>query len=248
MKIPIENIYYLLCYAWNKLDEAERIQVSAKDQTKLLDLFAKVLINGTRILLKRGVEKNYVDDSVELTGIKGKIDISETFKSGLYLKQRTVCSINKFSGDVLTNQILITTLCNLLKISELSSKLKGDIKPLIWMMPHVQIIKLTNRHFKQVKIHRNNQFYGFLINICQLIYENSLPSEDPGEWQFADFTRDEKKMALLFESFLYNFYKKEFPSWKVFRQHIEWNLLAVGDHDLSYLPCRGSRVFPTCGH
>lgn len=24
MRIPIQNIYFLLCYAWNKLDEKER--------------------------------------------------------------------------------------------------------------------------------------------------------------------------------------------------------------------------------
>jgi hypothetical protein len=43
MAIPIENIYFLLCYAWNKLDEKERVDVSIDDKTELLDLFAKVL-------------------------------------------------------------------------------------------------------------------------------------------------------------------------------------------------------------
>jgi 5-methylcytosine-specific restriction enzyme subunit McrC len=59
MQIPIENIYYLLCYAWNKLDEKERVNVSIDDKTELLDLFAKILINATKMLLKRGIDKNY---------------------------------------------------------------------------------------------------------------------------------------------------------------------------------------------
>jgi 5-methylcytosine-specific restriction enzyme subunit McrC len=58
MQIPIENIYYLLCYAWNKLDEKERVNVSIDDKTELLDLFAKILINATKMLLKRGIDKN----------------------------------------------------------------------------------------------------------------------------------------------------------------------------------------------
>jgi 5-methylcytosine-specific restriction enzyme subunit McrC len=41
MQIPIENIYYLLGYAWNKLEEKERVNVSIDDKTELLDLFAK---------------------------------------------------------------------------------------------------------------------------------------------------------------------------------------------------------------
>ena len=57
MIIPIENIYYLLCYAWNILDEKDKVKVSVDDRTELLDLFAKILIQGTRILLKRGIEK-----------------------------------------------------------------------------------------------------------------------------------------------------------------------------------------------
>ena len=31
MEIPIRNIFYLLSYAWNKLDEAEQLEISADD-------------------------------------------------------------------------------------------------------------------------------------------------------------------------------------------------------------------------
>ena len=66
MQIPIENIYFLLCYAWNNLDEKDRVNVSIDDKTELLDLFAKVLINATKMLLKRGIDKNYIDYTEEL--------------------------------------------------------------------------------------------------------------------------------------------------------------------------------------
>ena len=46
MKIPIQNIYYLLCYAWNKLEERDIVDVRGIDSTKILDLFARVLIGG----------------------------------------------------------------------------------------------------------------------------------------------------------------------------------------------------------
>jgi hypothetical protein len=31
--IPIENIYYLFCYAWNRFEEAQRIPVASVDWT-----------------------------------------------------------------------------------------------------------------------------------------------------------------------------------------------------------------------
>ena len=104
MQIPIENIYYLLCYAWDKLDEKERINISIDDKTELLDLFAKVLINATKMLLKRGIDKNYIDHKEELAGVKGKIQISQTLKSNLLFKQRTICSFDDFSANIISNK------------------------------------------------------------------------------------------------------------------------------------------------
>ena len=69
MPIPIKNIYYLLCYAWNKLDEKERIKVSIDDKTELLDLFAKVLINSTKVLLKRGIDRDYIEKEEKINKV-----------------------------------------------------------------------------------------------------------------------------------------------------------------------------------
>jgi len=57
VNIPIQNIYYLLCYAWDKLEEKEIVDVEPLDSTSLADLFARVLINGTNHLLKRGFDR-----------------------------------------------------------------------------------------------------------------------------------------------------------------------------------------------
>jgi hypothetical protein len=39
-------------------------------------------------------------------------------------------------------------------------------------------------------IHRNNRFYGFLLDICRLVWLNLLPNEQTGTWTFRDFFRD----------------------------------------------------------
>ena len=68
MRIPVANIYYLLCYAWDKLEEKDKVAVSIDDKTELLDLFAKIIIKATRILLKRGIDRNYIELSSEVPG------------------------------------------------------------------------------------------------------------------------------------------------------------------------------------
>ncbi len=236
MSIPIENIYYLLCYAWNKLDEKDRVAVSAEDYTKLLDLLAKVLINSTRILLKRGIDRNYIDITTEFAGVKGKIEMSQTVKSHLLLKQRTICSFDEFSSNILTNRILVATLNRLLRTNGLDIKLRSEIKNLLWRFDEVEPIELKNSIFSRVKLHRNNKFYGFILNVCHLIHENSLLSEKNGDWHFTDFLRDERKMSGLFEAFLRNFYAIEQKEFKVRRENIYWQFSSGDNQNLQFLP------------
>lgn len=236
MQIPIENIYFLLCYAWNKLDEKDQVKVAVDNRTDLLSLFARVLINGTRMLLKRGIDRYYLQETSELAGVKGKLEISATLKTGLHLKQRTICTVDEFSVNILSNRILFTTLLRLIRTKNLDHSLVSDLKGLVWMLSGVEPIPLSSAIFSQVRMHRNNSFYGFLLHVCRIIYDSTLPTEKPGVWKFIDFTRDEKQMNRLFESFLFNFYIKTFPSWTVKVENLHWQFGASEPDHLGFLP------------
>lgn len=236
MSISIKNIYYLLCYAWNKLDEKDRVAVSTDDCTELIDLLAKVLINSTKILLKRGIDKSYTNISAEFAGVKGKLELNETVKRHLLPKQKTVCSFDEFSPNILTNQVLVSTFYRLLKTKTLDAELKQQIKNLIRNFSEVEQIELKNSVFSKVKLHRNNKFYGFLLNVCRLIFENSLLNEYTGNWEFKDFTRDDGKMNRLFEEFVRNFYQIEQKKYRVKRENIYWNFSSGETNHLQFLP------------
>ncbi|CAN5574129.1 5-methylcytosine-specific restriction endonuclease system specificity protein McrC [soil metagenome] len=237
MQIPIENIYYLLCYAWNKLDEKERVNVSIDDKTELLDLFAKVLINATKMLLKRGIDKNYIDRTEELAGVKGKIQISQTLKSNLLFKQRTICSFDDFSANIISNRILVSTIYRLTKTKGLDKQLKNELVSLQRMLWDIDQIEITNSLFKQVRLNRNNRFYGFVMNVCQIIYESTFPSEEHGKYKFSDFTRDDNKMNQLFEAFIRNFYKIEQQKYKTIKKEtIKWQFDNTDNESYQYLP------------
>lgn len=237
MNIPIENIYYLLCYAWDKLDEKERVNVSAKDYTQLVDLFARILANGTKLLLKRGIDRSYVAVTEELSGIKGKLAISETLKRNILQKQRTICSYDDFSPNILVNQILVSTLSKLLFLKQLDKGIKDEIRSLMAMLPEIDVIPLSYSVFSHVRLNRNNRFYGLLLNVCEIIYQSTLPSEKAGEFTFMDFTRDENKMNQLFEAFVRNFYRLEQNKFTtVRRETIRWQFDDTSHRDNKYLP------------
>lgn len=237
MHIPIENIYYLLCYAWNKLEEKERVNVEVDDKMEILDLFAKVLINAIKILLKRGIDKDYIETTDELAGIKGKIQFSQTVKSNILFKQRTICTFDEFSSNILTNRILLTSIKTLIKTKGLNSDLKKELKSLLIMFGGIEPIKMSKSVFSQVRLNRNNRFYGFLMNVCQIIYENTLPTEKSGEYKFSDFTRDENKMNQLFEAFIRNFYRIEQTKYRTVKSEIiNWNFEYTDIDSFQYVP------------
>jgi 5-methylcytosine-specific restriction endonuclease McrBC regulatory subunit McrC len=76
--IPIQNLYYLLCYAWDRLDQSHVIDVSAFDCPTPVDLFASLLIKGTEHLQRRGLNMGYQFQDAEIASIRGKIDILKT--------------------------------------------------------------------------------------------------------------------------------------------------------------------------
>ena len=222
--IPIKNIYYLLCYAWNKLEEGELVDIDADDESDLLNLLGRVLLKGTKVLLKRGIDKQYITENEVYQGIKGKVNITDSLRKNLFPKGLSVCEFDKLSADILPNQILKATLQNLNKFSSLSSTLKHEIRTIIYRLYEVNTIILTDTIFHQVQINRNNSFYSFLLNISELIFQNLLINEETGNFQFKDFLRDERQMARLFEEFIRNFYKIEIPEAKVFREDLRWKM------------------------
>ena len=82
MDIPIQNVYFLLCYAWDKLEEKERVDVDPAGLTELVDLFSRVLIRGTNHLLKRGFDRSYVADEAWTGCLRGKVLFDAVAKSG----------------------------------------------------------------------------------------------------------------------------------------------------------------------
>mgnify|MGYP003576594064 CR=1 FL=1 len=73
--IPIENIYFLFLYAWNRFEEAKSIPLAGTASPDLPSLLARVLLFGTRSLLRRGLDRNYRDVTEEIATVRGRIDL-----------------------------------------------------------------------------------------------------------------------------------------------------------------------------
>jgi len=236
VEIPILNIYYLLCYAWDKLEEAEKVSVGISDYDKAIDLFTKVLINGCNQLFKRGLDRDYVGTTERYPGIKGKINFTLSLNGNHFKQGNAICEFDEFESNILQNQLLKATLLRISKIPILDSKLRKDVKKLYHRFHQVSDIEIRLQEFTLVKIHRNNSFYDLLLRVCKMIIEATSLNENDGSYVFKDFIRNEKAMARMFEAFVRNFYKKEQVEYRVSSPKIQWMAQAIESSNIDLLP------------
>lgn len=235
VNIPIQNIYYLLCYAWDKLAEKDVVAVDAIDTTTLADLFARVLINGTNHLLKRGFDRGYVSQH-EWTGrLRGRICFQEAINRNATVTARLPCDFDELSYNVLHNRILKATMRRLIRTHGLAVECSEGLAQLCRLFSDIQDIDLTSRVFGQVQLHRNNQFYDFLLKVCELIHRNLLISQKSGTSKFMDFVQDKRQMAILFEEFVRTFYRVH-TDFRVRREDIYWRWTPADKSSESLLP------------
>lgn len=236
MAIPIQNIYYLLCYAWDRFEAGQSIPVDNIASTRLVDLLATVLIQGTRRILKRGLDRSYKTYSEATSRLRGRIEMGATVRHMLHKQAKAYCTYDELSHDVLHNAILKWSLYRLAQTEGIDKSLRKDLLVLHKHFAAVSDIRLTRHHFGYVMLHRNNGHYQFLMHVCELIFQSALLDESTGQYRFNDFLQDENKMAALFERFLLNFYSREQTIYKVGSKELRWNVTHADDQSLSLLP------------
>ena len=83
--IPIENIYFLLCYAWDRLEQRHLVKAGMSGQKSIYELLASILVRELPTLWKKGYFKNYTEQNQYIQGIRGKVHVSPSLATGASL-------------------------------------------------------------------------------------------------------------------------------------------------------------------
>lgn len=230
----IENLYYLLCYAWDHADLASRSDVTGVANDRVADLMGHVLTARVSELLRRGLHREYVSRDEEIRSPRGKFDVSTHIKRVLRPSGRAACVVDDIDHDVLMNRLVRTTL-ERLSFAVTSPEVSRSLRNLAMRMPGVSVIEVSAGHFARLRLHRLTAHYRFVLNLCELIFQ-SLKPEPGARWAFVDFTGDERRMGLLFEDFVRNFLKREQSRFRVDRDRFAWPLEALTAGSDAVLP------------
>lgn len=234
--IPIENLYYLLSYAWDHVREGQEIDVSAASCPDLENLLAKVLANGIHRLARTGFERDYLPVMEITPRLKGRIRVAESYRRMTHRGGRMICEFDELSCDTPANRILSAIAKRLLGATSLTNDNRHALRVACALLPPVRAIKVTDSSFHRIQFHRNTRNYRIMLGICRLIHQSFLPEEHEGSRRFRDILRDETVMSRLFEDFVRNFARRHLHGASVSAMHINWRATEIGEGALALLP------------
>jgi len=231
--ILIKNIYYMLCYAFESLNQSAIDKVAAKDFENIWDLIAVILCQGINKQLRRGLIRDYVSHEAPLSTVRGRIVLENSIGLKLRKSNRLACEFDEYEENILLNRILKNTAELLMKSERVKKETRRKLRNNLTFFHNVDVLNLRDVKWNRLTFGRREREYQLLINICRLVADNLLLSEEKGELILPSFLIDQQ-FHNLFEKFVLNYFKIERKDLTAKSQSIKWDI--TSECDSSTLP------------
>ncbi len=233
--IKIKNVYWMLVYAYmNSASKAyEKVSNEEFNDDNIYTLLSELLITGVSYQLKKGLNKEYIECSDELSILRGKINLTETIRKNSLIYKKVACDYDEYTIDSYMNRIIKTALKYLLKCEYLRKDQKKKIHQVLLYFNNVNELDYRTIDFSVIRYNQNNISYKLLMAVCELIFKDLLFTTENGEKKFKKAI-DEKRYDSLFENFVKGYYRRHYSKLSPSSSPIDWNL--DEPTDIRYLP------------
>ena len=228
----------MLAYAFGVLNEDGYKSVTDEEFEYIYDLLAAILAKGIANQIKRGLGKEYVCTSEPRSSPVGKIDVSASLKQQTMLRKQLICDIDVFTENAYMNKILKTTAILLIRSSDVAIQQKKALKKVMLYFSDVDVLDPHQIMWSSIRYHRNNATYKMLVDICYLIIKGLLLTENNGSRKLARYL-DDQRMHSLYQRFVLEYYRKNYPEYRVSAAQIDWD---VDDGIIDFLPAMKSDI------
>ncbi len=245
--VPIDNLYYLLCYATKSLATLKQVPTGAIDGPTPARLYAAVLDEGLARLRRRGFPKRYRERRELTSTPRGRINVATTLARGLLVRRQVDCTVSELIHDHAINRALKAAVRWLAPHRGLSKERQARLRR------HVQILgSVADQPLREIDLHlathgqRLDPLIRFLLQIVRMVQMAALVHPDGSSAHFFDVRRSPQQMGLIFESFLYEFYKREQAEFRVKAPHLNWRVDQEESDDIVDLPTMRTDVVLEC--
>lgn len=221
--IPISNLYYMLAYAFEFVDESRLEDVDAEKFDNALDLLSALLDAGVTRQIKQGLFREYVPVRDDLQALRGKIDMRGAIRNKMAKRPRIACEFDELSDNNPYNQVIKTVCSLIVRSSEVQKRTKDSIKKSMLYFSNVSFVEPSSVQWSAFAFGRENRSYRLLVSICQLIIQGMLMTDAGGGILLAPYI-SESDMSRLYERFILRYYQVHHPDLHPSAPKIPWAL------------------------
>ena len=203
-KIPIQNIYYIVLYAFDAIKSKNIISKKDLEKTEsFVDVIVKLFVYEVEKIIKYGIHRDYNEIEEESIFIKGKLNVQ---RSILQTNNKSICTFDEFNSNETCNKIIKYTLNKLLFANDIKEETKKNIKSKYFAFDAVDLEEFDFKEIKQVKLNRLNKHYELALKLALFLNFNLIPKDEKKNFDFLHILKDEEIMSMIYEKFLYKFY------------------------------------------
>lgn len=237
--IPVRNLWYMLCYAWNDRRLLDRFKSDVETAPSLDGLLAKLLMNMVGRRLRIGLGRNYRDEERTISGIRGRVDFATSLKRMTFQNAKAHCRYQIFDANVQKNQIIRSTLDwvarngNFGPNYKIANDLRQNVRQLVRQLAAIDLIEVRPSAVRRTLLVRDDYDYRVMLTLCLFILSRQMPTEETGQTPSQQVERHWNFVCYLYEAFVVNFFKQHLEDWKTSRQTtVNW----PGRDQTDYLP------------
>lgn len=243
-KILIKNIFHMLAYAVGELKKPGIKELDNEEFDHIDDLFAEILNRWMARQIKRGLYRQYLEETDNLSVLRGRLNIVGTIRNIVANQRYLSCDFDELTVDNKFNQIIKSAMLFLLRNGEVQESRKIVLRRNIQQLSFVReidLFRLDWSFLKSGKFNKFNESYRWPIHVCRLLIKCSLPTQQEGKDRFY-FDFDEN-LPKLFEKFVLNYLRYHHSDhFNIDSGKIKWHLTSNPVCDVNRLPKMDSDI------
>lgn len=207
-KTPLDNLFYMLTYAYN-LPVFRRQPYPLGLTDDLLETMVLLFARQLEQLVRQGIYRGYVVWEENQTFMRGRLLVREQLRHNTVQLHRFFTRRDEFTADVLENQLLKAVLFRLSRLNYQNTGLGRRVQRLLSAFNEVSLSPITHEHFQKVRYGRLNQHYEPLHNLSYLLWKHLSLESRGGDQAFVSYL---VHMWLVFEVFVTEYLVEYFSS------------------------------------
>lgn len=203
--IPVQNLYHMLAYAWERLEDLEPRDLVATPHPHAAGVLSGLLVRSVQRVVRQGLDRDYRSFGLDTRQPRGRIDVAETARRILRPTGQIHCEIDERVIDLPPHRAIKAALRTIAWTPEIDASIQEDAQMLLRHFAEVTTVPLSPGLVARAKEQGRYRRLRLPLQISGLLARLLLPEPGADGVRLLDLQRDDVLLRKIFETFVRRF-------------------------------------------